>query len=66
MIFATAVPLPSRKETTLAGPHVEHPKSETHTVIFVNSSLRDWCVSCESQLSLQAGRNYTLVRVHKQ
>ena len=38
-VIATAVPLPSGKETTLAGPHVEHPRSETHIEFFVGLEL---------------------------
>ena len=62
----TTVPLPSGKETTLADPHVEHSRSETDTNFLGDSNLRGWCVSCKSQLELQAGLNYTMVRVHKQ
>jgi hypothetical protein len=35
--FPTVVTLPSGLGTTLAGPHVEHLRSETHTVIIVGS-----------------------------
>ena len=60
-------PLPSGEETTLADPHVEHPKGETHTKMLVSSKVNDGrCVSCDNQLSLQAGRNYTPVWVYKQ
>jgi hypothetical protein len=64
--FPITVPLPFGKKTTLAGPHVEHLRSETHTVIFVGSKWSDWCVSCDIQLSLQAGHDYTRVRVYRQ
>ena len=32
----------------------------------VNLNLSDACVSCDRQLSFQAGHDYTLIRIYKQ
>ncbi len=37
--MSIALLLPSGKETTSAGPHVEHPRSETHIEFFVGLEL---------------------------